>query len=215
MSTPQFNFIIIVKVYHMELLLLLMIVFWRIHLECFDDDIILLRFYNFKDLMNLILVSELIFKLFFTQLTMKCLPSVWSYKGANLLVFISAKPLPQTLKVNKLHWTRTLTRGDEWIIFISIIREADSAHIIIAWISFTFRIIILPFGNDHIFFYLFLFFATISDTEAKKGFDRRSIMITVSTFFIGIEFNLRTDIYDLCVRELTCLLFFLSAFIFG
>jgi len=108
MTTSKFDLIIIIKVYYMQLLLLLMILFRRVDLECFDDNIILFRFCNFKYLMYFIFMSELVFKLLFTQLTVKSFPGIRGDKWTNLLVFISTKPLPETLKVNMLHGTCAL-----------------------------------------------------------------------------------------------------------
>ena len=171
----------------MQLLLLLMILFRRVDLECFDDNIILFRFCNFKYLMYFIFMSELVFKLLFTQLTVKSFPGVWGDEWTNLLVFISAKPLPKTLKMNMFHGTRTLTWWNERIFFVNVIWKANPTHV--TFRGLTNQIIVFLLSNlcsDDIIFNLLLFFAQITNSQP---FNRSLLTWLVSDFIISIKIN--------------------------
>ena len=55
--------------------------------------------------MHPVSVMEVIFKLRLAQFAMERLPSVRGHEGPDLLVFISAEPLPQALEMHVTHGT--------------------------------------------------------------------------------------------------------------
>ena len=59
---------------------------------------------------------------------MEGFPDVRSHVHANLLVLVAAQPLPQALDVHVGHRSRALARGNERVVLLLLVREADTAH---------------------------------------------------------------------------------------
>ena len=71
--------------------------------------------------MNTVSVMEVIFKLCLAEFTVEGFPCVRSNEGTDLLVFISAEPLPQALQMHVSHGARTFTWGYQRIFFVTLI----------------------------------------------------------------------------------------------
>ena len=131
-TTTQFYFINIVEIDYVQLLLFFVVIFRRIYLERLDHDVILLRFDYLKDLEGLFAIFVTILQFRFTELTVEGFPHISCDMHSDFLVLIPTQPLPEALQVDMRHGARALAWGDQRIILLLVIREANPTHSLVA-----------------------------------------------------------------------------------